>query len=347
MALSFTVRNDLIENWQQQLPEHAPNHFALNIFPEQLPVLQADFKEQGISGSQFYPVIRGRLTEINNVPVQKIVSKDSQGESATHRELSLTWTENLPEENKIVTGSWWSPEKKAEVSVEQKLAESLKIKLGDQLLFIVGGQQLTATVSSIRSLQWDTMKPNFYMIFSPGTLESFPGTFITSFYLPGHNKNYLNQLVKKFPAMTILEVDLILKQFKTILTQLTEAINYLLYFALMAGFTVLFSAIYSSLDSRIYESALLRTFGANRALLRTSHIIEFTLLGLVSGCLAVIISESLLFVLYSKALNMDYHPTYYLWVALPIIGVFAVGITGFWGVRHVVNIPPLRVLRDS
>ncbi len=347
MALSFTVRNDLIENWRQQLPEHAPNHFALNIFPDQLSPLQADFKEQGIGGSQFYPVIRGRLTEINGVPVQKIVTKDSQGENATHRELSLTWTENLPEDNKIVKGSWWPAEKKAEVSVEQKLAESLKINLGDRLLFIVGGQQLTATVSSIRSLRWDTMKPNFYMIFSPGTLESFPGTFITSFYLPENKKNYLNQLVKKFPAITILEVDLILKQFKMILMQLTQAINYLLYFALMAGFTVLFSAIYSTLDNRIYESALLRTFGANRILLRIMHIIEFTLLGLVSGILAVIISEALLFMLYTKVLALDYQPTYYLWIALPLIGAFAVGITGRWGVRHVVNTPPLTVLRDS
>ena len=347
MALSFTVRSDLIENWHKQLPERAPNHFALNIFPEQLPTLQTDFKEQGIEGSQFYPVIRGRLTEINDVTVQKIVSKDSQGESATHRELSLTWTENLPEDNKIISGTWWSPEKKGEVSVEQKLAESLKINLGDQLLFIIGGQQLTATVSSIRSLQWDTMKPNFYMIFSPGTLESFPGTFLTSFYLPDSKKTYLNQLVKKYPAVTVLEVDLILKQFKTILTQLTEAINYLLYFALMSGFTVLFSAIYSTLDNRIYESALLRTFGANRSLLRKTHIIEFTLLGLVSGVLAAIISEGLLFALYSKALNMDYHPTLYLWIALPLIGAFAVGLAGCWGVRHVANIPPLRVLRDS
>jgi putative ABC transport system permease protein len=347
MALSFTVRSDLIENWHKQLPEHAPNHFALNIFPEQLPTLQKEFKGQGIEGSRFYPVIRGRLTEINGVAVQKIVSKDTQGESATHRELSLTWTENLPEDNKIIAGTWWSSTQKGLVSVEQKLAESLKINLGDRLLFIVGGQPLAVTVSSIRALQWDTMKPNFYMIFSPGTLESFPGTFITSFYLPDDKKSYLNQLVKSYPAMTILEVDLILKQFKTILTQLTQAINYLLYFALMAGFTVLFSAIYSTLDNRIYESALLRTFGANRSLLRVTHIIEFTLLGLVSGLLAVIISEALLYALYSKALNMDYRPTLYLWIALPLIGAFAVGAAGCWGVRHVASSPPLRVLRDS
>jgi putative ABC transport system permease protein len=347
MALSFTVRSDLIENWHKQLPEHAPNHFALNIFPEQLSGLKKNFQEQGIEGSQFFPVVRGRLTEINGVPVQKIVSKDSQGESATHRELSLTWTENLPEDNKIISGLWWVGESKGQVSVEQKLTESLNINLGDQLLFTVGSQQLKATVSSIRSLVWDTMKPNFYMIFSPGTLESFPGTFLTSFYLPDNKKTILNQLVKSYPAMTILEVDLILKQFKTILTQLTQALTYLLYFALMAGFTVLFSAIYSTLDNRIYESALLRTFGANRTLLTVTHIIEFGVLGLVSGLLAVIISEALLFALYSKALHMDYSPTWYLWMALPLIGAFAVGLAGCWGVRHVANSPPLRVLRDS
>jgi putative ABC transport system permease protein len=191
------------------------------------------------------------------------------------------------------------------------------------------------------------MRPNFYMIFSPGTLESFPGTFLTSFYLPENKKAFLNPLIKKYPAMTILEVDLILKQFKTILTQLTEAINFLLYFALMAGFTVLFSAIYSTLDNRIYESALLRAFGANRVFLRTTHIIEFFILGLISGILAVVISESLLFALYAKALNMDYHLTPYLWFALPGISAFGVGFAGCWGVNRVVNTPPLKVLRDS
>ncbi len=347
MALSFSVQNDLIDNWQNQLPEHAPNHFALNIFPEQMAALKDDFNAEGISESQFYPIVRGRLTKINDVPVTKIVSKDSQGESATHRELSLTYTSKLPEDNKIIEGRWWATKQGGLVSVEKKLADSLKIKIGDRLLFIIGGQELTATVSSIRSLQWETMKPNFYMVFSPGTLEAFPGTYLTSFYLPESKKTFLNGLVKKYPAMTILEVDLILKQFKTILRQLTEAINYLLYFSLIAGFTVLFSAIYSTLDNRIYESALLRTFGANRALLRTTHFIEFFTLGLSSGALAVILSESLLYALYAKALSMDYHPTSYLWFSLPLIGAFAVGLAGCWGVNHVVNTPPLKVLRDS
>ena len=346
MVLSFTIRTDLIDNWQKQLPDNAPNHFALNIFPGQQAAFQQELQQQHISGSQFYPVVKGRLVEINHIPVQQIVSKDSQGENATHRELSLTWTKELPEENKIVAGNWWINQQTGLVSVEQKLADSLKIKTGDLLTFTVGSQQINATVASIRKLRWDTMKPNFYMIFSPGTLDAYPNTFITSFYVPETQKNVLNTLVKKYPGTTILEVDLILRQFKTILTQLTQAINYLLYFALMAGFTVLFAAVYATLDSRIYEGALMRTLGANRSLLRKTHIIEFSTLGLISGALAVVISEAVIYALYTQVMAMEYHPSLYLWVVLPVIGALFVGLAGCWGVRQVLNKSPLRVLRE-
>lgn len=346
MVLSFTVRTDLIEDWQKQLPANAPNHFALNIFPEQQAGFQQDLQQQQIDGSRFYPVVRGRLVAINNTPVQQIVSKDSQGENATHRELSLTWSKELPEENNITAGSWWQDAQTGLVSVEQKLAKSLKIKLGDRLTFTVGSQQFEAAVSSIRELRWDTMKPNFYMIFSPGTLDVFPSTFITSFYLPESQKNVLNALVKKYPSTTVLEVDLILRQFQTILAQLTQAINYLLYFALMAGFTVLFAAVYASLDSRIHEGALMRTLGANRTFLRKTHIIEFSLLGLISGMLAVVISEAMLYALYTQVMHMEYRANFYLWGIVPLIGALSVGLAGCWGVRNVVNKPPLQVLRD-
>ena len=346
MVLSFTVRTDLIDNWQKQLPDNAPNHFALNIFPDQQAAFKQELQQQHINGSQFFPVIKGRLVEINNTPVQQIVSKDTQGDNATHRELSLTWTQELPEENKLVAGNWWATQQAGLVSVEQKLADSLKIKLGDNLLFTVGSQQIKATVTSIRALRWDTMKPNFYMIFSPGTLDVYPSTFITSFYLPETQKNVLNTLVKKYPGTTILEVDLILQQFKTILTQLTEAINYLLYFALMAGFTVLFAAVYATLDNRIYEGALMRTLGANRSLLRKTHIIEFATLGLISGLLAVVISEAIMYALYTQVMAMEYHPGFYLWAIIPFTGALFVGMAGCWGVRQVLNKSPLRVLRE-
>lgn len=347
MILSFTVRTDLIVNWQKQLPENAPNHFALNIFPDQKAAFQQELQQHHISGSRFYPVIRGRIVEINGTPVQQIVSKDTQGEDAMHRELNLTWAADLPEENKIIEGQWWTATAQpGQVSVEQKVAESLKIKRGDHLAFTIGGQRVNATVTSIRALQWGTMKPNFYMVFSPGTLESYPGTYLTSFYLPEAQKNVLNTLVKKYPAITILEVDLIVRQFKTILTQLTQAINYLLYFALMAGFTVLFAAVYATLDSRLYEGALMRTLGANRSFLRKTQLIEFSVLGFIAGLLTVIISEAIQYVLYTQVMTLEYRPNVYRWPVIPLAGALCVGLAGSWGLKDVLNKAPLRVLRE-
>jgi putative ABC transport system permease protein len=346
MVLSFTVRTDLIDNWEKQLPDNAPNHFALNIFPDQQQAFKQLMVENGIASSQFFPVVRGRLVKINNTPVQQVVSKDSQGENATHRELSLTWANELPDENKITAGQWWQTKQAGLVSVEQKLAESLKIKLHDQLTFTVGSQQIDATVVSIRALDWDTMRPNFYMIFSPGTLDAYPSTLITSFYLPETQKHVLNTLVKKYPGTTILEVDRILKQFKTILTQLTQAINYLLYFSLLAGFTVLFAAVYSTLDNRIQEGAIIRTLGAKRSFLTKIQLIEFSLLGLIAGLLTVVISEVLIYSLYAKVMHIDYHPNYYLWLLMPVLGSLCVGLAGYSGIRHVVNKSPVIVLRE-
>lgn len=345
MILSFTVRNDLLDDWKKQLPDKAPNHFVLNVFPQQVDSFKQQLQQQKITDSQFYPVIRGRLVKINDVAVQQIVSKDSQGERATHRDLSLTWAQDLPKDNQTIAGQW-DVSQKGLVSIEQKLAKSLHVSLGDKLTFTIGSQQLSASVSHIRSVQWDTMKPNFYMIFTPDTLTGFATTYLTSFYLAPENKNFLNLLVKKYPAITVLEVDAMLKQFKMILTQLTAAINYLLYFALLAGFTVLFAAVYSTLDSRLFEGALMRTLGANRTLLRKSHLVEFSLLGLISGVIAVIMSELLVFALYTFVLHLDYQVSWLLWMIIPLISIFCITLAGYWGVRGVVNKSPMRVLRE-
>ncbi|MBS4052259.1 MAG: FtsX-like permease family protein [Methylomonas sp.] len=345
MSLSFTVRSDLIDQWRQQLPERAPNYFALNIIPAQQPAFAQDLLRAGIDSSAFYPVVRGRLVEINTEAVQKRVSKDSQGEAAIHRELSLTWAPAIPADNSITSGEAWSADQAGWVSVEQKLADNLGIKVGDDLRFTVGGAQVSARVANIRSLQWDTMKPNFYMIFSPGTLNDFPLTYLTSFYVPDAQKNLLNQLLKTYPATTILDVDQILKQFKTILMQLTQAIDLLLYFALAAGFTVLFAAVYATLDDRIRQGALLRTLGARRDWLRKTHLVEFGILGASAGILAAAISQAILYVLYSRVMHIPYEPSWLAAATLPGIGMLSVGLAGYWGVRAVVDQSPLRVLR--
>jgi putative ABC transport system permease protein len=348
MILSYSVRTDLLKDWQLQLPSNAPNHFAINIFPEQFEKISNEFKQQNIHSSGIYPVISGRLIAINNVAVQKIVSKETQGDRAIRRDLSLTWSAQLPEDNQIISGEWWNETPvKDQVSIEEKLAKSLGVKLGDKLTFTISNQQVMANVTSIRRLRWDTMKPNFYMVFSPTTLDNYPQTFLTSFFLPKEQKNYLNQLVKSYPNVTVLEVDFVLSQLKAIFTQLTSAINYILYFALFAGLTVLFAVIHASLDQRIYESALMRVLGANRALLRRTHLLEFALLGFFAGLLAVFISQVLLFALYHWALNLTYSPNLSLCVLTPFSSSVLISLAGFGCVKNVTNKPLITILKEK
>ncbi|MCF7970841.1 MAG: FtsX-like permease family protein [Methylococcaceae bacterium] len=346
IILSFTVRTDLISDWQKQLPTNAPNHFALNVFAEQQEQLTLDLKQQGVTIEKFYPVVRGRLVAINNIPVQQIVSKESQGERAIHRDLSLTWGETLPADNKIVAGDAEQKRKPGRVSIEEKLAKSLQVVLGDQLTFTIGNEQIDAQVDSIRKVDWDTMRPNFYMFFSSGTIEQFAHTYITSFYLPTEKKSVLNQLLKNYPAMTVLDVDFILQQLTQILAQLTAAINYLLYFALVAGFLVLFSAVYSTLDARIYEGVLMRTLGAKRSFLQKIQWIEFSALGFIAGLLAVLMAQCIIYGLYTWVLKMDFNPNLSLCLLFPIASALLIGLAGFIGTRAVTNQSPMQVLRQ-
>ncbi len=346
IILSFTVRSDLINDWQKQLPDEAPNHFALNVFADQKESLSEDLKQQGIHISQFYPVVRGRLIAINGQPVQQIVTKESQGERAIHRDLSLTWSATAPKDNKILAGSWPAERQPGMVSVEQKLAKSLKVNLGDRLTFTIGSQQIKAQVDSLRKVNWDTMKPNFYMMFSPGSIDQFAHTYISSFYLPVEQKGLLNQLLKRYPAMTVLDVDLLLQQINRILTQLTAAINYLLYFALAAGFLVLFAAVQTTLDSRIYSGVLMRTLGAKRSFLQKIQWIEFSVLGFIAGFLAILMAQLILFSLYQWVLKMDYSVNWVLCLIFPLLSALFIGFAGFWGTRSVVTQSPMQVLRD-
>ncbi|MBS3965446.1 MAG: FtsX-like permease family protein [Methylomonas sp.] len=347
MALSLHVRNDLIAAWRQQLPHNAHNYFVLNIVPDRVDALKADFAANAIEVSPFYPIVRGRLVAINQEAVQRRVSKDSQGEAATQRELSLTWAASFPADNIVTGGQPWTKPMPGRVSVERKLADNLGITLGDQLTFTVGSTQLQATVDSLRSVHWDSMQPNFYMIFSPGTLDGFPATYLTSFYLAESQKPLLNSLLKQYPMLTVLEVDTLLKQMQAILIQISRAIDLLLTAALLAGFTVLLAAVYASLDRRRQEGALMRTLGATRSLVRKAHLIEFALLGALAGLMAAVLSQSVLYLLYSHVLHMPFTLAWAGWWLLPVIGAALIGLTGYWALRNIVRQPPMQVLMRS
>ncbi|UVL54665.1 ABC transporter permease [Pseudomonas sp. B21-035] len=350
MALIALLRAELLDTWQNQLPKDAPNYFALNILPDDKNSFAQRLSEFCAEAAPLYPVIPGRLTAINGEPVQQIVSKESTGDRAVQRDLSLTWAADLPQGNTLSEGQWWQAQPPADalpgVSVEAELALSLKLKLGDQLTFSIGGLQRQVQVSSLRTVNWDSFQPNFYMIFQPQTLQDLPTTYLTSFYLaPGHDQQVV-ALSRAFPAVTILQVDALLEQLRSILAQVTLAVEYVLLFVLAAGLAVLFAGLQATLDERIRQGALLRALGAGRGLLVKARRIEFGLLGAASGLLAAIGCELITLVLYRYAFDLHWSPHPWL-LLLPVLGALLVGGAGVYGTRRALNASPLAVLREG
>lgn len=348
MALIALLRGELLDTWQDQLPAESPNHFALNILPEEREAFAARLAELSPHPAPLYPIVAGRLTLINGEPVQGIVSKESQGERAIQRDLSLTWAANLPAGNVLVDGQWWNDLPQSDlpgVSVESELAESLGLKLGDELNFSVGGLERKARVSSLRQVEWDSFQPNFYMVFEPGTLQDLPATYLTSFHLPPHSEKQLVELSRQFPAVTLLQVEALLEQLRSIMAQVSLAVEYVLLFVLAAGLAVLFAGLQATLDERLRQGALLRALGAERRLLLRARRAEFGLLGAGSGLLAAVGCELASFLLYRYALELQWQPHPWL-LLLPLIGALLVGGAGVWGTRRALNASPLTVLRE-
>jgi putative ABC transport system permease protein len=348
MALIALLRGELLDTWQSQLPEDAPNHFVLNVLPADRDAFAERMTVLSDHSAPLYPVVPGRLVAINGEPVRQVVSKESQGERAIRRDLSLTWAQDLPSDNTLTAGQWWdgSRGELPGVSVESELAESLHVGLGDRLSFTVGGITRDAKVTSLREVNWDSFQPNFYMIFEPETLQDVPATYMTSFHLPEGKERELVQLARDFPSATILQVEALLGQLRSILAQVSLAVEYVLMFVLAAGLAVLFAGLQSTLDERVRQGALLRALGAERRLLLKARRAEFGVLGATSGLLAALGCELVSALLYHFVFDLRWQPHPWLLV-LPVIGALLVGGAGVLGTRRALNASPLSVLREG
>jgi putative ABC transport system permease protein len=347
MALIALLRGELLSTWQAQLPAQTPNLFALNVLPAEKDAFIARLQQLSPTPPLLYPALPGRLTAINGQPVNEGVSKD---ERALNRDLSLSWSADLPPGNRLLSGQWWSATAAKQalpgVSIEASLAKKLHIGLGDRLSFTLGAVQRDAQVRSVREVQWDSLQPNFYMLFEPGALEDLPLTYLTSFYLPPAHERQLIELARAFPAVTLLQVDVLLAQLRSILAQVTLAVEWVLLFVLAAGLTVLFAGLQSTLDERIRQSALLRALGAQRRLLNQIRLREFALLGTASGLMAALGCELISALLYSLVFNLTWQPHPWL-LSLPLLGAALVTGAGWLGTRRALNVSPLTVLRDG
>jgi putative ABC transport system permease protein len=344
LLVLLLVRTSLIDEWQMQLPENTPNHFIINIGPEQVQAVDQTLRQQQIRSEPLYPMIRGRIMAVNDVELPRT---QDRSQDRRQRESNFTWSATLPEDNRLTAGSWWEEgTEEALVSVESGFAERLGITVGDTLDFLVGSKPLRATVSSIRELEWQSMRPNFFLIFPPRLLADYPATFMTSFHLGAADKRFLNQFIREFPTVTVIEMDVVVEQVRSIVRQVSSAIELVLFVILAAGGLVLIAGVQASVDARMQESAILRALGARRRLVLGGLLIEFAALGVFAGFLATVAAELSVYILQTWVLDMYYTPSPWVWPLGLLAGGVLVGALGVFSCRRVVSSPPVALLRE-
>ncbi|MGH8586812.1 MAG: ABC transporter permease, partial [Gammaproteobacteria bacterium] len=343
ILLLTVVRGDLLANWQARLPPDAPNHFAINIQPAEVEAVRAFFAEHGRPRPRLYPIVHGRLRAIAGKPVE--VERYEDERARRLGEFHLTWAAELPHDNRVLAGRWWGSGATAELSVEIELAALLGIRLGNRLRFQVLDQDLEGTVTSLRSVAWDSFNPNFFVIAAPGMLDAFSESYITSFYLGREQKPWLFDLVKRFPSITLLDLAALMDEIQAIIDRVAMAVEFVFGFALLAGLLVLFAAVHATLDERLRESAVLRTLGAGRGVVARGLAAEFLALGVIAGLLAAIGASGIGFLLARHVFDIafTFNPAL---LAYGIVGG-GLGVTAFGliATRPVLNSAPLETLR--
>jgi len=321
LAMLLVLRGDLLDRWQQQLPAESPNYFLINIAPEQVTPVKTFLAEHQVVPGAFYPIVRARLTQINGH------STDGNEDEALNRELNLTWQDHKPDHNPITAGSW--PPKAGEVSMEQELAKRLNISPGDSVTFMGDTQDFTAKVTSLRKVDWESLRPNFYFIFPQGALDGQPQSWLTSFRWENGN-GMLTQLNREFPTVSLLDIGAILKQVGQVLEQVSRALEVMVVLVTGCGVLLLLAQVQVGMRQRHQELVVYRTLGAGKKLLRTTLWCEFALLGFVSGLVAAIGAETALAILQTRVFDFPWEPDWRLWLTLPLCGALLLSICGGW-----------------
>lgn len=350
MAMIVLVRGDLLSTWQDQLPDNTPNYFAINIQPSERDPFEAAISPRVETQSTLYPMVRGRVMAINGQSPRDAVPPDARGDNSLRRELNLTWQADLPEGNAVVAGEWFSAAEVAgnsepgqgwmsaveatpqaapvPISMEDGLASRLGLGVGDEMTFSVGSDEIVTQITSLRSLNWDSFQPNFFVIFPPGVLEQFGHSYITAFHLPEAEEGLIRELITDFPGVSLLNVDAILGQVRDVLTQVTRAVELVLALVLLAGISVLYAALTASRPVRAHESGLLRVFGAGTRMISRVQGAEYALLGFASGLMGAVLAELATGALYIYWLDLTPRFHLGLWLLLPLGGALMIGVIG-------------------
>ena len=348
LLLLGVVRVGLLDAWRGALPATAPNYFLINIAPTERSSIEQFFSEKRVP-IDFAPWVRGRLLSVNGTLIANRMPKSDRGRAFAEREQNLSFSADLPPDNELVEGQWWSRSSGLQpaVSVATEFRDELNLHLGDRLVFDVGGDMTEAKIQSFRKVRWDGFRPNFFLLFSPGVLDASVGSFLAATHLDEEGRKALLEFDQKFPTVTVLDIDGVLNSVRTLIDRAAAAITYVFAFTLLAGLVVLLAAVRATADERRYEIAVLRAFGASRLQIVSGGMAEFAILGALSGGVAAIASSAIGFFIASHWLGVPWRPTWSIWLWGVSAGTFGVTLFGTASTWRMSATRPARVLRGQ
>ena len=345
LLLTF-VRNDLLESWRARMLPDAPNRFVVNIQPDQRVAIKNFFAAQQLPEPHLFPMVRGRLIAINHHPVIGSNYAEPRARALVEREFNLSWSDHLPADNTLVRGAWWGLEASSVLSVEEGIAKTLGINMGDILTYEVEGNRLNLRVVNLRKVQWDSMRVNFFVITSHDVLKDYSASYISSFYLPPDKARAGDALIKGFSNLLLVDTEAVIEQVRQIMDQIALTMSAVFLFTLLSGMAVLYAAILAMQDERVYQTAILRTLGASSRYLLRLHLTEFAVLGGLSGLFAAAGGVLLGWVVAIKILEIPYHTHVLIWLVGVGGGIVIATLAGWLATRRVANMPPLQVLQS-
>jgi putative ABC transport system permease protein len=342
------IQADLMKGWRESLPENAPNYFLINIQPEQVESTRQYISEAGIKSQGLFPMATARLLEINGEVPDPEDFADPRAENRIKGNVRLSWSEELPKANRVIKGEWWSTDQQAhQVSLARSWADELELEIGDTLTFDVGSERVTAEITSIREVDWDSFEVNFFILLTPAAIDEVPHSFISSLYVEPTKGDQVSNLVRLHSNISVINVGAVLQRVRTIIDRVSLTVQSVFGFTLLAGVTVLVAALQAGLVARIYEGAVLRTLGGSRKQLRRAVLSEFAMLGGVAGLLAAVAAIAVGWILADQVFKMPYQPSLWLPPAGLALGAIGIALTGLIGSRPVLSTPPVAILRKA
>ena len=354
LLLTF-VRTDLLDRWQLALAQDAPNRFIINVQDDQIAPVRDFIASQGIAEPVLFPMVRARLVERNGTPVTGAdyanrsgdAEQDRQAQRRAEREFNLSMADALRDDNAVTAGTFWNgTPARPELSVEEGFAADLGWQVGDRIAFDIAGQRFEAPITSLRSVDWESFQPNFFVLASPGALAGYPASHITAVQVPPERTRFTAELVQRFPNLSVVDVDAVLAQVRSTADQVSTVVQVGFWFSLLAGVLVLLAAVSASQDERLLEGGVMRALGGRRGQLRMAQVSEFAAIGLLAGLVAAIAASILSGVVAEQVFDLPWRPNWMLAAVGSTVGVAVTLLAGLFATRKVLDAPPSATLRE-